>query len=138
MGGRAIGEISSTKFRVKNWVTQLGSPSQTRFEQQATGNQFSLFRIYPETGRTHQIRIHAAWCGLHLVGDKKYHPNEDIYLEYLDKGFTQQVRDAVKYERLCLHACELAFIHPEGKTRCVWSCPVPNDMKKIWSELTST
>ncbi len=127
-----IGALQSTVFRTKQWVTEEGQSSQTDFECVASKGNISLFKVRPITGRTHQIRVHASWSGFPLVGDKKYHPDESIYLEYLEKGFTQRVQEACLFERLCLHATFLRFEHPLTKTICEIDCPIPSDMQAIW------
>jgi 23S rRNA pseudouridine1911/1915/1917 synthase len=63
---------------------------------------YSLIECRPETGRTHQIRIHLAEIGHPLCGEK-------IYLQPL---FRQAIKDTSGVPRLALHAKELSFQHP--------------------------
>lgn len=79
--------------------------------------------FYPQTGRTHQIRVHAALIGAPLLGDAKYNPiphpfdNDDIY-----KG-------------LHLHARQIDFRHPvTGKAMSI-SAPLPPALLKSWKSL---
>lgn len=130
-----MGEISETLFRTKYWVTPNGYPSETRFEVLAQTKKHALFKVEPKTGRTHQIRIHSAWSGHHLVGDKKYFPDEKIYLHYLENGFDDQVREACLFDRLCLHAHSLTFTHPLTGEDCHVESPMPDDMNQIWNNL---
>ena len=132
-----LGETKNTLFRVKNWVIPQGLPSKTLFSIIESKNNFSLLKVVPKTGRTHQIRIHSSYAGFHLVGDKKYHPDESIFLDYIDHGFTERVKDAVKFDRLCLHASFLSFKHPLTNELCEIDSPMPNDMKMIWDSLKS-
>lgn len=127
-----LGETLETTFRVKNWVIPGGMPSQTHYELLETKGDYSLLKVSPKTGRTHQIRIHSSFLGHHLIGDKKYHPDESIYLEYLGHGFTDRVESAVKYDRLCLHATNLKFLHPLDNQLCEIDIPMPEDMQNIW------
>ena len=127
-----LGDALETTFRIKQWVRPDGAPSETLFHCLESKNGKSLLRVHPKTGRTHQIRVHGAWYGHPLIGDKKYHPDESIYLEYLDHGFTDRVRDACYFERLCLHAAGIQFRHPVTGEFCEFKCPVPEDMKMIW------
>ncbi|MBI2603693.1 MAG: tRNA epoxyqueuosine(34) reductase QueG [Deltaproteobacteria bacterium] len=132
-----LGETKRTSFRLKHWVIPDGAPAQTLFRVKERSGKFTLLEVFPKTGRTHQIRVHASWSGLPLVGDKKYYPDESIYLEYLDHGFTDRVKGACIADRLCLHAASVRFIHPlDGKSYEV-STEVPADMKKIWDQCQS-
>ena len=132
---KPLGETPNSLFRIKNWVIPNGLPSITNFEVLDVKDKYSLLKVSPLTGRTHQIRIHASYIGHHLIGDKKYHPDETVFLEYLDYGFTDNVKRAVKFDRLCLHAGQLSFKHPISGKRCIVSSEIPDDMKTIWKKL---
>lgn len=130
-----IGDDPHTSFRVKKWVIPEGYPSQTYFEVLRQKPGFALLKVQPKTGRTHQIRVHSAWSGYPLIGDKRYSPDERIYLHYLDHGFDETVASACHFDRLCLHATALHFTHPITKMRCEISTPLPPDMEEIWEKL---
>lgn len=130
-----LGQSKETLFRVKQGVRPDGAPSETRYECIESKNGLSLLRVFPKTGRTHQIRVHSAFSGHHLVGDKKYHPDESIYLEYLESGFSDRVRTACLTERLCLHATRIRFEHPVTGKICDVESPMPSDMQAIWNTL---
>ena len=72
------------------------------------------FRI--ETGRMHQIRIHAAGMGLPIVGDRTYGSAE------------RDRRMRRRPARLLLHAVELSFIHPSTKRRVTFTSPPPPEI----------
>ncbi|MDD9951331.1 MAG: RluA family pseudouridine synthase [Zetaproteobacteria bacterium] len=131
-----LGPIDNTLFRLKHGVTPNGLPSQTDFEVLDSTGAYSLLKVKPLTGRTHQIRLHAAFSGHPLVGEKKYFPDESIYLERLEKGFTARVEAAALFDRLCLHAAELEFAlpgHPAEMQQVVTE--LPQDMEDIWQQL---
>jgi 23S rRNA pseudouridine1911/1915/1917 synthase len=132
-----IGSVEKTLFREKLWVQDGGLPSETHFEVQDQTGGFTRLRVQPKTGRTHQIRIHSAFLGLPLVGEKKYHPDERIYLHYLEKGFDEIIEKACFFERLCLHAQALRFPHPITGQEVSVEAPVPRDMEEIWERLGS-
>ncbi len=130
-----ISETTNTSFRIKYWVEEGGFPSQTHFSVKERIPGFSYLEVSPKTGRTHQIRVHSAWSGFHLVGDKKYYPDEKIYLEYYETGFSENVRKACLFDRLCLHAAYLSFVHPSDKNTYEVYCDLPEDMRNIWNTL---
>ena len=94
-------------------------------------NKYGLVLAEPKTGRTNQIRIHLAADGMHLLGDKLYYPDEDIFCEYQDHGFTQKIEDAVVSPRLMLHAWQITFMHPTTKEIMRMHCPLPDSFKTI-------
>ena len=61
----------------------LGYKAITRWEKISTNGKFSLLHCYPETGRTHQIRVHLAEMGHPIVGDYLYGASpKQIHLPY--------------------------------------------------------
>jgi 23S rRNA pseudouridine1911/1915/1917 synthase len=98
-------EFSSTQ-RV---VDEGGSPAVTIFEPIAWGDGYTLARVLPQTGRMHQIRVHAAWLGHHIAGDKLYGADPGLMLEFVKEGFTARLAAALPIRRHALHASELAF-----------------------------
>ena len=88
---------------------------------------FSLLKISPSTGRTHQIRVHMAYMGYPVVGDRVY--------GYGKRWWKQQssiVEDALTLaKRQMLHAEGLGFIHPDSKKYCEFHAPMPEDMTHI-------
>lgn len=76
----------------------------------------ALVQFDIETGRMHQIRIHAKELGCPIVGDSLYG----------DKVADRRLRR--KPSRTLLHAVELSFIHPTTGKRVTFSAPPPNDL----------
>lgn len=86
---------------------EYGKYAKTRYKIVAIENGKTRIHFWPITGRTHQLRVHAAHAtGLNMpiVGDEFY---------------------GVKAERLYLHAAELTFIHPNTKKVMTVQCPEP-------------
>lgn len=136
---RPLGVITETTWRDKRWVVGpgCGLPSETEFQVIDTSGAYTLLKIFPRTGRTHQIRIHAAASGLPLVGDTRYQEDESIFLEYMERGYTPRIVKAIGTDRLCLHAAGVSFMHPVSGERASVSIPMPSDMERIWSFLKS-
>ena len=130
-----IGYVPGSVIRIKKWVMPGGLPSETRFTVAATKANHAILRVEPKTGRTNQIRIHAAYKGHPLVGDKLYHQDDNVFLEYNDKGPTNWVISMTGHRRLCLHAAAISFVHPETSKICEISSPLPDDMQACWDAL---
>ena len=88
----------------------------TRFKVQRAFPRSSVahVRAFPETGRTHQIRVHFQAIGCPLIGDKTY-----------ASGVVGHVFGQ-KFLRHLLHASSLEFVGPDGKPYVV-ECPLPAD-----------
>ena len=78
---------------------------------------FSLLELLPETGRTHQIRVHLKYLGHSVVADEKY------------AGRKTARKDRQWCPRQFLHASHLAFTHPQTKKRVKFTSPLPLDLK---------
>lgn len=138
-----IGYAEHTIWREKRWVNnQCGADAQTVFEVIDRSANFALVKIIPKQGRTHQIRIHAAYSGYPLVGDVRYQKDEHVFLDYLANGYAPFVLKEVMAPRLCLHCAEIhipsnvldAFSYHRSST-ISFSLPIPWDMRWIWYQL---
>lgn len=130
-----IGDVDSP-IRIKKWVVPEGLPSETHFKVLEQRGEYCLLRARPKTGRTNQIRIHAAVSGLPLVGDMLYHPDESVFLDWFESGKSESIIKRVGFKRCLLHATGLTFLHPETESPCRISCPMPDDMQGFWDSLT--
>jgi 23S rRNA pseudouridine1911/1915/1917 synthase len=86
-------------------------------------DKFTLIRAVPRTGRTHQIRVHLASIGHPIVGDKIYGPDENLYLEFIETGWTEALDRQLLLPRHALHAARLAI---PGEHE--WTSPLPVDL----------
>ncbi len=78
---------------------------------------FTLLELSPETGRTHQIRVHLKYLNYPLVADQKY-------------GGRKISREDRKWcQRLFLHAFYLGFYHPENGKFIEFSTDIPSDLR---------
>ena len=98
-------------------VSQSGKSAETLFTRLKQYQEATLVHAAPKTGRTHQIRVHAAWLGHPIVGDDRYGENE------LNKAFKKR-----GYKRLFLHAEQLRFAHPVSGEPLSFSAPLPEDL----------
>ena len=82
----------------------------------------SLVELYPESGRTHQIRVHLKYINHPIIGDYLYAGRK-----------TSRDDRAHGAPRVMLHAWKISFIHPvAGKTLAI-EAPIPDDMKRCIS-----
>lgn len=85
-----------------------GKPSRTTYRIEHHDDTGIRIRLFPQTGRTHQLRVHAAsphGLGRPIQGDSLYHPHPT--------------------GRLCLHAASISFIHPRTKQPLTLTTDVP-------------
>lgn len=90
---------------------------------ESAGNRLSWLEMEPYTGRTHQLRVHAAHIGCPIVGDPKYF-DDDPNWEF--PGGMQK--------KLHLHARQITIPHPDGGTVNV-TAPLPPHMVQSWNLL---
>ena len=126
-----IGDLPESQIRIKKWVVAGGLPSQTRFRVLKQFTETCLLEAFPLTGRTNQIRIHAAYAGLPLIGDKLFYPDEEVFLEYFANGTTENVIKRTGHHRCCLHASEIGFQHPSLQQEFRVRCEVAPDIAEL-------
>ena len=94
-----------------------GDRAVTHYEVLESGENYSLHRINLETGRTHQIRVHFAYLGTPLYGDRMYGEEHPII------------------KRQALHCGKVVFDHPVTKERLELEAPLPEDMASLLDSL---
>ena len=118
-----------SRIYLKQCVHPVGAPARTRFQvlrrcvHQKAGP-IALVRAVPETGRTHQIRVHLAHAGHPVIGDKIYGPSENHYLEFIQTGWTAELQRSLLLRRHALHSSLLDI--PGDSLR--WESPLPPDL----------
>ncbi|HEY6101494.1 MAG TPA: RluA family pseudouridine synthase [Anaeromyxobacter sp.] len=102
-------------------VDPRGDPAATRYRTLREGPGAALVEASPETGRTHQIRVHLAHLGAPLLGDSRY-------------GGPLRVGE-VAVPRVMLHARRLELAHPATGERMVLEASVPEDFAAVQGAL---
>lgn len=103
-----------------------GKPAVTHWELVEELHDAALVRFRLETGRTHQIRVHASDQGWPLVGDQVYgHKPRDERLAEVASALGRQA----------LHAATLSFDHPVTGLRMSFESPLPADMQRALDAL---
>lgn len=104
------GKDAKTNYKV---ITELSNC------QIANGEDLTLVELSPETGRTHQIRVHMQFLGHPLVGDEFY-------------AGRKQARDDRKWcPRVFLHASFIGFFHPKTGDWIEFNCDLPSELQVI-------
>jgi len=79
---------------------------------------FSLLKLTPKTGRTHQLRVHLAARGRPIVGDTMY-------------GGRIFAQGDFRLERQALHAYQITFVHPGTMQNVTLTAPLPPDLSNL-------
>lgn len=103
----------NNKSMVRRTPTEGSAKCELTYRTEAVGNSLRLLRVWPHTGRHHQIRVQMAAMNCPITGDVKYgdrRANED--------------------RSICLHAFSLVFQHPVGGEKITLYAPTP--AHKFW------
>ncbi|MEK7849238.1 MAG: RluA family pseudouridine synthase [Candidatus Omnitrophota bacterium] len=90
--------------------TDEAKPAQTRYRVLKRYPEYSAVELFPQTGRTHQLRVHLNYLGHPVLGDSVYGKK-------------------TSFPRLALHAKDLGFNHPSSGEFVKFSSPLPEEMK---------
>jgi len=106
-------------------VNAIGKESISHFRvlERKGGHSYCEVRI--ETGRTHQIRVHAQHLGHPVAGDDKYG----------DPAVNKRLREQIGLKRLFLHAASLEFALDAGKTPYVLNAPLADELVEALDRL---
>lgn len=113
------GKVAGQKFKITEGITrhkkdpriwvcasdegarQSVRSAETDIEVIKSGQEYSILKLLPKTGRTHQLRLHCKFIGHPILGDKKY-----------SFGGIDNVSEVDRNTRLMLHAKKLTIKHP--------------------------
>jgi 23S rRNA pseudouridine1911/1915/1917 synthase len=98
-------------------VGSNGKPAETAYETLASYKGYTLLKLMPHTGRTHQLRVHMHYLGCPIVGDEFYGKAEP------------------KLGRMFLHAASLELTLP-NRERKIFEAPLPPELENYLNTLT--
>lgn len=108
-----IGRLSHHK---KVEVHSMGRDAVTEYKVLEEGLKASLLEVRPLTGRTNQIRVHLAYLGHPVAGDREYGKIESPF-------------------RMLLHAFQMEFTHPKTSKKVTFKASIPKDFQEAWRQL---
>ena len=107
-GGPSTSSGTTVVERVET-THKNGTPARTHYKILQKGSRYALFELSLDTGKKNQIRAHLAAHGYPIVGDKEHRAHTN------------------PFERLCLHACTLEFVHPFTKEALSFEVAEPKE-----------
>lgn len=125
------------RYRQRFTVAERGKPSVTQYNVLKEFDYLTLVELLPETGRTHQIRVHMAFIHHPVFADETYGGGKEKV-----KGYASGPRDFLLslysvIQRQALHAKALSFCHPKSGERMTFSAPLSKDFQTLVEELES-
>jgi 23S rRNA pseudouridine955/2504/2580 synthase len=103
-----------------------GQTAESTFKRlESYGKWATLMEVHIGTGRTHQIRVHAAYAGHPVAGDEKYG----------DRAANDALKGAVGLRRMFLHAHSLSFIRPGTDETFSISAPLSEELQAVLDKL---
>jgi 23S rRNA pseudouridine1911/1915/1917 synthase len=117
--------------RLKMTVTGQGRQAITHYTVNKQYKDFTLLDVSLMTGRTHQIRVHMAHINHSVVGDQLYGGR----MRYPANAGDELRTVLQQLKRQALHACSLAFYHPETEEQLSFEAPLPADFTLLLKTL---
>ena len=115
----SLAKISSAEKGWRMIPAKKGKPSITHWRKLEERGGLTLVEFRPETGRTHQLRVHLAWLGCPVVGDRVYGRRKQRLLT----------------QRQFLHAQKLELAHPITGAPLAIAAPLPDELTDLLRSL---
>lgn len=114
-----IGRDPKNRKRMSIVAADRGRSAVTAYRMREALREASLLEVHPETGRTHQIRVHLAFLGCPVAGDRVYGRRKPV----------------VQAPRQMLHAWRLRLQLPGEREPREFEAPVPEDFEQVLDDL---
>lgn len=112
--------VDRKKMAVLSPLDSGAKEAVTHYEVLERYGEVSYLKLYLETGRTHQIRVHMAYKGHALLGDEVYATTKTLF----------EKRHVTLFDGQMLHARRLSFIHPRTKEKVEFEAPLPENFER--------
>lgn len=116
----AIARDPSHRKQMAIVPTGKGREALSRYQTVKEFAGHSLLEVFPSTGRTHQIRLHLAFIGCPITGDRIY----------------GHKKPSLEINRHFLHASKITLAMPGKKEEVTFNAPLPDDLKKVLESLS--
>jgi len=100
----------------------------TAWKVMKRGDSYTALELTPQTGRTHQIRVHLTHEGHAIVGDEKYG----------DFALNKSLARSTGFDRMFLHAGHLRFTHPASGEVIQLAAPLPAECEALIHALAAS
>lgn len=121
----------------KSKIDRRGKPALTRYETEHAFRGWTLLRLRPRTGRTHQLRVHLKHIGCPIVADPWYGDRKPLLLSDIKRRYKAGPgEERPLLARLALHAHRLTVTHPATGARVTIEAPLPADFHLAIKQLT--
>jgi 23S rRNA pseudouridine1911/1915/1917 synthase len=117
-----------------------GRPARTAWKVGELFRHYALLRVFPKTGKTHQIRVHLSHIGVPLAIDPLYHPQPPrtpvgIFLSSFKRDYRSAgAEERPLIDRLTLHAERLTF-RDRSDASITLEAPLPKDLRAVLNML---
>jgi 23S rRNA pseudouridine955/2504/2580 synthase/23S rRNA pseudouridine1911/1915/1917 synthase len=136
----AIGPSPTSRLRMAV-LKHGGRPARTLWRVEETFRSYTLLRVFPKTGKTHQIRVHLRHIGLPLAIDPLYNPSRagtpaGVFLSSFKRDYRATLGRSERplMDRLTLHAEQLRFTLSQGERKEL-AAPLPKDFRALLNQL---
>ena len=127
-----IGAVKDARVPRFGIDSLAGKPAVTHYRTvRHLSEHFTLLELKPETGRTHQLRVHMAAIGHPIAGDALYTMNDH---DYLNTRLNPDKPTALQGQ--ALHSHRLHFSHPVEQTLCTMTAPLAPDIVQFIKDVT--
>jgi RluA family pseudouridine synthase len=124
-------------------ISRQGRPATTAWRIEQRYRQYTLLRVFPKTGKTHQIRVHLKSIGHPLAIDPLYNPalpgkDSALFLSDFKRDYrpSRSNDERSLISRLTLHAHKLTFQHPTTGHPLTLESPLPKDLRATLNQLS--
>ena len=114
-------------------------PAVTQYQVAQRFDGYTAVRLFPKTGRTHQLRVHMQHLGHSIVADRLYGGGSSLSVCDLTGSpgvaSKEPVDETPLIDRQALHAYRLAFTHPQSGKPVEFEAPLPDDIQRTLAAL---